>query len=431
MNYFETLTYLYEHLPMFSRQGASAYKKDLTNTILLCNKLGNPQQKFKTIHIAGTNGKGSTSHMLAAILQKAGYKTGLYTSPHLKDFRERIKINGELCTEAFIIDFVEKIKPAIAEIQPSFFEITVAMAFSYFAETHVDVAVIETGLGGRLDSTNIITPELSIITNIGWDHMNLLGNTLEAIASEKAGIIKQHIPVVIGEVTDETKPVFESVAAQKNAPIYYAQQAFSVLEYQQTFTALMVKLLNNKNGEINSYQLDLPGIYQLNNLITTLTAVNQLKLQEWQLSDDSIFEGLANAKRITGLHGRWELLHQYPTVIADVAHNEAGIKQLLNQIKLCTYRQLHIIFGMVKDKDPQLVLSLLPTNAHYYFTQANIPRALNATELTEIAKDYHLLGNTYADVNTALKAAVQMALKDDLIIVCGSVFLIADIDPIH
>jgi len=431
MNYFETLTFLYEHLPMFSRQGASAYKKDLTNTILLCNKLGQPQQKFKSIHIAGTNGKGSTSHMLAAILQKAGYKTGLYTSPHLKDFRERIKINGELCTEAFIIDFVEKIKPAIEEIQPSFFEITVAMAFSYFAEAHVDVAVIETGLGGRLDSTNIITPELSIITNIAWDHMNLLGNTLEAIAGEKAGIIKQHIPVVIGEVTDETKPVFESVATQKNAPIYYAQQAYSVLEYEQTFTTLMVKLLNNKNGEINAYQLDLPGIYQLNNLITILTAVNQLKLQEWQLSDDSIFEGLANAKSITGLHGRWELLHQYPAVIADVAHNEAGIKQLLHQIKLCTYRQLHIVFGMVKDKDPQLVLSLLPTNAQYYFTQANIPRALNATELTEIAKDYHLLGNTYANVNTALKAAVQTALKDDLIIVCGSVFLIAEIDPIH
>ncbi|PZX65650.1 bifunctional folylpolyglutamate synthase/dihydrofolate synthase [Hydrotalea sandarakina] len=431
MNYSETLTYLYEHLPMFSRQGASAYKKDLTNTLLLCNKLGNPQQQFKSIHIAGTNGKGSTSHMLAAILQKAGYKTGLYTSPHLKDFRERIKINGELCTEDFIIDFVEKMKPAIAEIQPSFFEITVAMAFSYFAEAHVDVAVIETGLGGRLDSTNIITPELSIITNIGWDHMNLLGNTLEAIAGEKAGIIKQHIPVVIGEVIDETKPVFENAASQKNAPIYYAQQAFSVLEYQQTFTTLMVKLLNNKNGEIHAYQLDLPGIYQLNNLITILTAVNQLKQQGWQLSDNAIIEGLANAKSLTGLHGRWELLHQSPTVIADVAHNEAGITQLLHQIKLCKYRQLHIVFGMVKDKDPQLVLSLLPTNAQYYFTQANIPRALNATELTEIAKDYCLIGNTYDDVNAALKAAMQMALNDDLIVVCGSVFLIAEIEPIH
>jgi dihydrofolate synthase/folylpolyglutamate synthase len=431
MNYSETLTYLYEHLPMFSRQGASAYKKDLTNTLLLCNKLGNPQQQFKSIHIAGTNGKGSTSHMLAAILQKAGYKTGLYTSPHLKDFRERIKINGELCTEDFIIDFVEKMKPAIAEIQPSFFEITVAMAFSYFAEAHVDVAVIETGLGGRLDSTNIITPELSIITNIGWDHMNLLGNTLEAIASEKAGIIKQHIPVVIGEVIDETKPVFENAASQKNAPIYYAQQAFSVLEYQQTFTTLMVKLLNNENGEIHAYQLDLPGIYQLNNLITILTAVNQLKQQGWQLSDNAIIEGLANAKSLTGLHGRWELLHQSPTVIADVAHNEAGITQLLHQIKLCKYRQLHIVFGMVKDKDPQLVLSLLPTNAQYYFTQANIPRALNATELTEIAKDYCLIGNTYDDVNAALKAAMQMALNDDLIVVCGSVFLIAEIEAIH
>jgi dihydrofolate synthase/folylpolyglutamate synthase len=417
---------------MFSRQGASAYKKDLTNTLLLCNKLGNPQQQFKSIHIAGTNGKGSTNcHMLAAILQKAGYKTGLYTSPHLKDFRERIKINGELCTEEFIIDFVEKMKPAIAEIQPSFFEITVAMAFSYFAEAHVDVAVIETGLGGRLDSTNIITPELSIITNIGWDHMNLLCNTLEAIAGEKAGIIKQHIPVVIGEVIDETKLVFENAASRKNAPIYYAHQAFSVLEYQQTFTTLMVKLLNNKNGEIHAYQLDLPGIYQLNNLITILTAVNQLKQQGWQLSDYAISEGLANAKSLTGLHGRWELLHQSPTVIADVSHNEAGITQILHQIKHCKYRQLHIVFGMVKDKDPQLVLSLLPTNAQYYFTQANIPRALNATEVTKIAKDYCLIGNTYDDVNAALKAAMQMALNDDLIVVCGSVFLIAEIEPIH
>ncbi|WP_298299936.1 folylpolyglutamate synthase/dihydrofolate synthase family protein [Hydrotalea sp.] len=428
MNYSETIAYLYEQLPMFSKEGESAYKKDVTNTLLLCEKLGHPQHHFKTIHIAGTNGKGSTSHMLAAILQTAGYKTGLYTSPHLKDFRERIKVNGQLCSEAFIVSFTEQIMPAIESIQPSFFEITVAMAFDYFAQQQVDIAVIETGLGGRLDSTNIIIPELSVITNIGWDHMNLLGNTLEAIAAEKAGIIKNNIPVVIGEIISETKPVFEKTAQQHSAPIVYAQEQYALLNYQQTLMALTVTVRNNSKDLTETYTLDLPGLYQNNNLITVLTAVEQLNKKGWNLQENFIQTGLANTKKITGLHGRWELLHQHPNVIADVAHNEAGIQQLLQQVAICTYHCLHIVFGMVKDKDASLVLKLLPENATYYFTQAHIPRALEVLSLKEKAQKFGLTGNTYGHVNEAVQAAIQVAKENDLIVVCGSVFLIAEID---
>ncbi|RTL56730.1 MAG: bifunctional folylpolyglutamate synthase/dihydrofolate synthase [Sphingobacteriales bacterium] len=428
MNYRETIAYLYEQLPMFSKQGESAYKKDLTNTLLLCEKLGNPQQHFKTIHIAGTNGKGSTSHMLAAILQTAGYKTGLYTSPHLKDFRERIKVNGNLCSEEFIVSFTEQMIPAIQSIQPSFFEITVAMAFDYFSKQQVDIAVIETGLGGRLDSTNIILPELSVITNIGWDHMNLLGNTLEAIASEKAGIIKKNIPVVIGEVIPETKPVFENSAKQNNAPIIFAQEQFSLFKYQQTLETLTVTVKNNNSGLHETYTLDLPGLYQTNNLITVLTSIQQLNKNGWNFQESVVQKALAHTKKITGLHGRWELLHQQPNVIADVAHNEAGIQQLLQQIAISQYRHLHLVFGMVKDKDADTVLKLLPKQASYYFTQAHIPRALAADILLEKASTFGLKGKTYSQVNEAVRAAIQQAGKNDLIVVCGSVFLIAEID---
>lgn len=428
MNYRETIAYLYEQLPMFSKQGESAYKKDLTNTLLLCEKLRNPQQHFKTIHIAGTNGKGSTSHMLAAILQTAGYKTGLYTSPHLKDFRERIKVNGNLCSEEFIVSFTEQMIPAIQSIQPSFFEITVAMAFDYFSKQQVDIAVIETGLGGRLDSTNIILPELSVITNIGWDHMNLLGNTLEAIASEKAGIIKKNIPVVIGEVIPETKSVFENSAKQNSAPIIFAQEQFSLFKYQQTLETLTVTIKNNNSGLHETYTLDLPGLYQTNNLITVLTSIQQLNKNGWNLQESVVQKALAHTKKVTGLHGRWELLQQQPNVIADVAHNEAGIQQLLQQIAISQYRHLHLVFGMVKDKDADTVLKLLPKQASYYFTQAHIPRALAADILLEKASIFGLKGKTYSQVNEAVRAAIQQAGKNDLIVVCGSVFLIAEID---
>jgi len=432
MTYTETLEYLYQALPMFSRIGAAAYKHDLTNTLKICEALANPQQKFKSIHIAGTNGKGSVSHMLASVLQTAGYKTGLYTSPHLKDFRERIKINGAMCSEDFVIAFTKKIKPLIEEIQPSFFEITVAMAFTYFAEQNVDVAVIEVGLGGRLDSTNIITPQLSVITNIGWDHMNMLGGSLEKIAFEKAGIIKKNIPVVIGETLPQTKTVFEEKAGIENAPIIFASQEKYVADWQYQHHQLNVTVVNNHSDEHKIYVLDLPGVYQTKNIITVLEAVHQLQKIGWQILEDAIKLGLAKAKKNTGLHGRWEVINTNPTVVLDVGHNEDGVKQITEQLELTSFRQLRIIIGMVKDKEVEKVLVLLPKTATYYFTKAQIPRALDENILKEKATELYLNGFTYNNVNTALQAALQHAHKDDLILVCGSVFLVGEVDmPLH
>lgn len=428
MNYEQTLDYLYQTLPMFSRIGADAIKKDLTNTLLLCEALGNPQNKFKSVHVAGTNGKGSVSHMLAAIFQIAGYKTGLYTSPHLKDFRERIKVDGKLCEESFVIDFVEKVKPLIEEIQPSFFEITVAMAFEYFAQQKADVAVIEVGLGGRLDSTNVINPELSIITNIGWDHMQILGDTLEKIAFEKAGIIKQNIPVVVGEVLKETKPVFEEIAHQKHAPLFFAQEKRFVNDWQYQHHQLVINVADKQTDERHDYALDLPGIYQTKNIITVLEAVHQLKLKDWKIDDKAVGKALSSVKKLTGLHGRWEVIHQHPAIILDVAHNEDGIKQVVEQLELTTYQQLHIVTGMVKDKAVDKVLSLLPKTAQYYFTRAQIPRALPENELAEMAASFGLKGKTFGDVNSAIHHALQHAHRDDLILVCGSVFLVGEVN---
>lgn len=425
MTYQETLHYLFTRLPMFSRIGTDAYKKDLTNTIRLCGALGDPQKKFKTIHIAGTNGKGSTSHMLAAILQTAGYKTGLYTSPHLKDFRERIKINGQVCSEEFVIDFTERIKPLINEIEPSFFEITVAMAFDHFAKQGVDVAVIEVGLGGRLDSTNIITPELSVITNIGWDHMNLLGDTLEKIATEKAGIIKKGIPAVIGEVIPETRSVFDSYAT--SAPLIYAQERRWMAGWDYEHHLLKVEVVDKANNEHHHYQLDLPGIYQTKNLLTVLEAAHQLHLQGWRTDTATIQKALQHVKKLTGLHGRWELIQNNPAVILDVGHNVDGVKQLSRQLELTDYDHLHIITGMVKDKDVDAVLALLPQDATYYFTQAQIPRALDAVTLQQKAAGHLLIGNTYPNVNEALQHALAHAHKNDLVLVCGSVFLVGEV----
>jgi len=427
MTYQETLNYLYTTLPMFSRIGAAAFKKDLTNTLEICEVLDNPQKKFKSIHVAGTNGKGSVSHMLAAVLQTANYKTGLYTSPHLKDFRERIKVNGEMCDEDFIVTFVEKVKPLIEKIQPSFFEITVAMAFSYFAEQNVDVAVVEVGLGGRLDSTNIITPELCVITNIGFDHMNMLGDTLEKIAYEKAGIIKGNIPVIIGETFPETKPVFEKVAKEKNAPLIFAGNNRYAADWNHNHNQLNVTVVEKEKDEHITYRLDLPGIYQRKNLVTVLETIKCLQKKGWKIEDEQIHKGLSQAKKITGLHGRWEVIHQKPTVVLDVAHNVDGIKQLVEQIELSTYNDLHIIIGMVKDKEIEKILEQLPKFAKYYFTKAQIPRALPTTELALKAARLELKGNIYNDVNTALKEALQHANEEDLIIVCGSVFLVGEL----
>lgn len=413
---------------MFSRIGPPAFKHDLVNTIQLCNELGNPHQKFKSIHIAGTNGKGSVSHMLAAILQTAGYKTGLYTSPHLKDFRERIRINGKMISEETIVDFTKHIQPLIEKIEPSFFEISVAMAFDYFAKQEVEIAVIEVGLGGRLDSTNIITPELSVITNIGMDHMNMLGDTLQKIAFEKAGIIKPGIPVIIGEANPETLPVFESVAKGKNSFISVASEKRNIVDWKWENYNLLLEVEEKHHTDHKHYLLDLPGIYQAKNLLTVLEACSMLKQNGWSINDPDISKGLQNTKKLTGLHGRWEIVHTSPLVILDVAHNMDGMTQLIRQVEVTEYRQLHIVLGMVKDKEVDKILSILPKHAAYYFTQAHIPRALSEDELAVKASLAHLEGETWSDVNDALKKALQVADRNDLIIVCGSVFLIGEIN---
>jgi len=428
MTYLQTIDYLFTRLPMFSRIGAAAYKADLTNTIALCNALGNPQHSFKSVHIAGTNGKGSTSHMLAAILQSAGYKTGLYTSPHLKDFRERIKIGGALVDEAFIIDFVAQIQPMIDQLEPSFFEITVAMAFEYFKRQQVDIAVIEVGLGGRLDSTNIIEPLLSIITSIGYDHMNLLGNTLEEITGEKAGIIKAQIPVVIGEDHPITRPIFEAKAANENTRIIFATDVKMIADWQYNTTHLAIEVSHSElAADHKKYRLDLAGIYQLKNVLPVLVAVEELHKLGWAISEQQIEHGLANVKKLTGLHGRWEVISQHPTVITDVAHNEDGIKQLAQQLELTKHHHLHLIIGFVKDKEVEKLLRHLPTTATYYFTKAQISRALAEDELKQMAANFKLQGDSYADVNIALKHARAIAAENDLIVVCGSVFVVGEI----
>ena len=426
--YQETIDYLFSRLPMFSRIGAAAYKADLTNTIKLCEFIGNPHLRFKSIHIAGTNGKGSVSHMLAAILQTAGYKTGLYTSPHLKDFRERIKINGEMVSEDFVTGFTERIKPLITEIEPSFFEITVAMAFSWFALQKVDVAVIEVGLGGRLDSTNIITPELSVITNISYDHMNMLGNTLQQIAGEKAGIIKKGIPVVVGETVPETKLVFVQKAKDNEAEIYFANEKKWVADWTQEKHDLIATIVDNHTDERKDYTLDLGGLYQTKNLLTVLEAVDVLVKQKWQINEKHIEKALKEVKKLTGLHGRWEVVHQNPYTVFDVGHNEDGIKQINEQLEHCDFQKLHIVTGMVKDKEVSKILSLFPKYATYYFTKAQIPRALPEHELAEKAKEIGLAGQPFATVNQALQQAIDHAHKEDMILVCGSVFVVGEVE---
>lgn len=427
MTYKETIEYLYTRLPMFSRIGAAAYKEDLHNTIALCGALGDPQSKFKSIHVAGTNGKGSVSHMLAAILQTAGYKTGLYTSPHLKDFRERIKINGEMVGQDFIIDFTARCRPLVEELEPSFFELTVAMAFEYFANQQVDIAIIETGLGGRLDSTNVILPALSVITNIGMDHMQILGDTLEKIAAEKAGIIKPRVPVVIGETQLATKPVFEKTAAEKESPLFFADQLRAAGAPQWEKDMLQVTVTGLQQTDKTNYQLDLAGIYQAKNLLTVLEACSQLQRQGWQLTEEHLHSALRQVKKLTGLHGRWEIIHHAPMLVADVAHNAEGMEQLLAQVKVTPHEKLHIIIGMVKDKDIFTSLSKLPAAATYYFTKAEIPRALPAEALQSAAARFGLKGETYSSVNTAIYAASLDAGKKDLIIICGSIFLVGEV----
>lgn len=428
MQYQEALDYLYQQLPMFSRVGAAAYKKDIDNTIALCKALGDPQNKFKSIHIAGTNGKGSTSHMLAAMLQQQGYKTGLYTSPHIHDFGERIRINGQMINRQFVIEFTLKTQELCRNIQPSFFELTVAMAFCYFAEQQVDIAVIETGLGGRLDSTNIIQPILSVITNIGLDHTNLLGDTLEQIAFEKAGIIKPHTPVVIGTTHEITAAVFVQRALECNATIAFADQLYEISDEIQSNSYLQCKVTDLTNHHIEDFQLDLTGTYQLQNLKTVLAAEKWLHQLGFMIDEPNEKKALMQVKQLTGLSGRWDVVQQKPYEIHDVGHNQNGIQEILNQLNnQYPLSRIHFVLGFVKDKDISSVLKLMPANANYYFTNAHIPRALPHTELKTIAAEFQLKGESYDDVNEAIAAAKRNVGIEDVIMVCGSFFILSEI----
>lgn len=405
MNYQETTNWMFNQLPMYQLQGASAYKKDLTNVNILVDHLDNPQKKLKCIHVAGTNGKGSTSHMLASVLQEAGYKVGLYTSPHLKDFRERIKINGAEISEDFVCEFIEKHKSFFEENDMSFFEMSVGLAFDYFAKEKVDIAVIEVGLGGRLDATNIITPLVSVITNIGIDHVQFLGNTFESIATEKAGIIKPRIPVVIGEYTPETQPVFLEKASVNNSQIYFASDLIS-----ETFPS------------------DLLGDYQDHNKKTVIQTITILNEQtDFKVSSENLKSGLMHVVRNTGLLGRWQQLGKNPKVICDTAHNKNGLEIVLNQIQKETFDHLHIVLGVVNDKELDEVLPLFPKNATYYFCKPNIPRGLDAVSLQENALRFSLVGNVYESVNEAFNTAQKNASKNDFIYVGGSTFVVAEL----
>ncbi|KAA8483320.1 dihydrofolate synthase/folylpolyglutamate synthase [Arcticibacter tournemirensis] len=430
MSYQQTLDYLYSRLPMFSRVGSSALKKDLTNTIELCKRIGNPQNTFKTIHVGGTNGKGSVSHMLAAILQQAGYKTGLYTSPHLKDFRERIRVNGEMIPEERVIAFTEEQKKNIEEIEPSFFELTVAMAFQHFAREKVDIAIIEVGLGGRLDSTNIITPLLSVITNISYDHVSILGNTLPLIATEKAGIIKPGVPVVIGEKQDAVSEVFLGKASENNSPIVFASEEWNVLSNAvHDSEALNISVLPVDGSTPLSFTLDLTGTYQLKNIKTVLSAVKELQKQGLAILIEEIARALSRVKELTGLMGRWQTLSVAPLIICDTGHNEDGIKEVLKNIHATAFDKLHMVIGMVRDKDISSVLALLPKDATYYFCQPSIERAMPAADLAQEANIRGLEGRYFTSVTEALSEARFSASEDDMIFIGGSTFVVAEIVP--
>ena len=422
MTYPQAIQYLYDRLPVFHHICGEAYKPGLANTIRLLDALGNPQETYKTIHIAGTNGKGSVSHMLAAVLQRAGYRVGLYTSPHLVDFGERIRIDGEMIAPSYVCRFVESHKDLIEKVQPSFFEVTMAMAFDYFAARQVDVAVIEVGLGGRLDSTNIIRPELSVITNISFDHTAFLGNTLAMIAAEKAGIIKPRTPVVIGESLPETRPVFVAKAQEMHAPLTFAEEQVHIASYQHVADKLQV---TTDSGA--TYQVGLTGIYQLKNIVTTLTALHVLRQNPaFQLSDEALREGLDRVVELTGLQGRWQTVRRHPRVVLDTGHNVAGMENVVRQLREQTCRTLRIVIGMVSDKDIDTVLTLLPHEAVYYFTQARTARALPAAILQAKAASNHLHGTGYSTVAQAVQAALHDATPDDFVFIGGSNFVVGE-----
>ncbi len=453
MNYDQVIDYLYGHLPFYQRSGPAAYKDNLNNTLALDNIYGYPHRKFPSVHISGTNGKGSVSHMLASVLMEAGFKTGLYTSPHLKDFRERIRVNGEMIPKDFVVEFINNFieQNNSVGLEPSFFELTVLMAFDYFAKEKVDIAAIEVGLGGRLDSTNIITPVLSVITNISYDHTALLGDTLGKIALEKAGIIKKFVPVVIGETHPETEVIFKGVANKFNAPVLFADQNFKVSDStyssdnKQIFNvtenrrdARRASLLQrspsdmSQSGETVIYDhlaTDLLGKYQLKNICTLLAVTEELKQLNWNIPKLAIRNGLEKVTQNTGLLGRWQILGKKPLIVCDTGHNEGGIREVVAQLKAVPYNKLHVIIGMVNDKDINGVLRLLPKEAHYYFTKASIPRALDEKQLMKQASYFNLKGSAYPTVKKAFDTARKKSSPDDLIIVTGSTFVVAEVLP--
>jgi len=426
MNYAQTVEYMTKALPMYHRVGAAAYKADIKNTVQLMSLLGNPEKKFKTIHVAGTNGKGSVAHTLASILQEAGYKVGLYTSPHLVDFRERIRVNGEMIIRGNVVDFVQNYRCAIEGIGLSFFEMTVGLAFDYFAKQNVDVAVVEVGMGGRLDSTNVVTPDLSVITNIGLDHTQFLGDTLTKIASEKAGIIKEDVPVVIGETHPDTAGVFEAKAMQLGAPIDFADKRYKIIPtsdngYVMTFDV-------DKLGQrlYSNLEFPLTGSYQIKNLATVFQSLEILRILGYNISDENIANGLANVVKNTGFQGRWQVVRKKPLTICETAHNVDGINAMLAKLKSMEYERLRIVYGCVNDKDYGAILRMLPHDAEYYFTKPSVERGLAVEALAEEALTAGLSGNSYPDVAAAVKAATDEASAKDLILITGSIFLVAD-----
>lgn len=404
MTYKDATNWMFAQLPMYQREGKTAYKADLSNTLKLASYLSNPETKFRSIHIAGTNGKGSTSHMIASILQEAGYKVGLYTSPHLKDFRERIRIDGKPISKQFVISFIKRHKVFFEVNKLSFFEMTVGMAFEYFSKQDIDIAVVEVGMGGRLDSTNILSPEISVITNIGLDHTQFLGDTLELIAGEKGGIIKPNIPVVIGETQKETKPVFDRISKKNNAKIVYADKV-----------------------ETKVYKCDLKGSYQQKNIKTAIQAIKELKLKKYKILNVAIEKGLKNVVKNTGLLGRWQVLNTEPKVVCDTGHNKEGLTYVMHQLSKEDYKQLHIVFGVVNDKNLNSIVSLLPKDAIYYFCKPSIPRGKEANVLKEELEQHKLMGNAYNSVNEAYKMTLKAADKEDFIFVGGSTFVVAEI----
>jgi dihydrofolate synthase/folylpolyglutamate synthase len=427
VTYKEAVEFLFSRLPVFHRIGAAAYKPGLETTISLLEALDNPHKKFKSIHIAGTNGKGSSSHSLASILQEAGYKTGLYTSPHLFDFRERIRINGQMIPEEKVVQMTEDWQVLIDQLKPSFFELTVAMAFKHFADEKVDIAVVEVGMGGRLDSTNVITPELSLITNIGMDHQKFLGNTIGEIAGEKAGIIKPGIPVVISEDQEESRPVFMQKASLENAPIQFASEILQIEDLGIRNGKREIRAVYNQSQLVENYQLALTGNYQLKNIAGVLASVEQLKTTGYSISQQAISEGLENVKENTGLYGRWDVIQEKPMLICDTAHNEDGVKQIVTQLSSLSYKSLWLVWGMVDDKDHHKILSLLPKSAKVIACQPDIPRALSSEKMAELFKNSGFDCQEISEVGNAIHFCLEKAEPEDLIYVGGSTFTVASI----